>query len=246
MNVFSQSAVRNVINDLVIGVTQQHEINNIVEELTNYPMQEHILTPINLLVEEPAPYYFQENTHGIHLDHPIQYPKFSKKEYGHYERGVLTGDSFYKSPEEEFFWASSQTRKCSKCNEEKKLTEYRTNTSGSHGFDKNKIRLRRPECSDCTKKASKGKDEAVKLAKSLGISHKAPEGTKCELCSSTKDIVFDHDHNKNSFRGWLCDPCNRSMGVLGDDAQSLLKTVAYLAKDNTKAIDLIQQLKNIL
>ena len=182
----------------------------------------------------------------IMYEHPIKYPKFSTKECGHYERGVLTGDSKFNSPQDEFFWAYSQKRKCSKCNEEKRLTDYRTNTSGSHGFDKDKIRLRRPECGDCTRKASKGKDEAVKLAKSLGMSHKAPEGTKCELCNTTKNIVFDHDHEKNVFRGWLCDPCNRSMGVLGDDANSLLKTVAYLSKNNKQALVLIEQLKDIL
>lgn len=179
-------------------------------------------------------------------EHPIQYPKFSTRERGHYQRGVLTGDSKFTSPEEEYYWAYSQSRKCSKCRENKRLIEYRTNTSGSHGFDRDRIRLRRPECGDCTRSASKGKDQAVKLAKSLGMSHKAPVGTKCELCNSTKGIVFDHDHEKNVFRGWLCDPCNRSMGVLGDDAKSLLKTVAYLSKDNTKALDIIKQLECIL
>jgi hypothetical protein len=238
--------VRSVLNNLVGEVVQQQERNHIIKELTYYPMANHVLTPINDLVQEPAPYYFDKNTPDIDVDHPIKYPEFTEKEYGHYQRGVLTGDSFYKSPEEEFFWAFSQTKKCSKCHEEKKLTEYNTNTSGSHGFDKNKIRLRRPECKDCTKKASKGKGQAVKHAKSLGISHKAPKDTKCELCCSTKDIVFDHDHNKNSFRGWLCDPCNRSIGVLGDNPQSLLNCVAYLAKHNTEALNLIEKVKNTL
>ena len=182
----------------------------------------------------------------IMYDHPIQYPKFSKKKHAHYERGVLTGDSHFKTPSEEYHYAYSQTRKCSKCDQEKRLTDYRTNCSGSHGFDKDKIRLRRPECGDCTKKANIGKKEAIKLAKSLGISHKAPEGTKCELCNKTKNIVFDHDHEKNVFRGWLCDPCNRSMGVLGDNAKSLLKTVAYLSKGNIEALELIKKLECIL
>ena len=182
----------------------------------------------------------------IMYEHPIQYPKFSTRERGHYERGVLTGDTKFKSPEEEYYWAFTQKKKCSKCDEEKRLTEYNTNTSGSFGFDRDKIRLRRPECSVCTKKASKGKDAAVKAARSLGMSHKAPVGTKCELCNSTKGIVFDHDHEKNVFRGWLCDPCNRSMGVLGDNASSLLETVAYLSKNNKRALVLIEQLKDIL
>lgn len=179
-------------------------------------------------------------------EHPIKYPKFSTKEYGHYERGVLTGDSKFKSPEEEYYFAFTQKKNCSKCHEKKRLTEFNTNTSGSHGFGADRVRLRRPECSVCTKLASKGKDQAVKLAKSLGMSHKAPEGTRCELCNTTKKLVFDHDHEKNVFRGWLCDPCNRSMGVLGDDAKSLLKTVAYLSKGNTEALELIKKLKNIL
>ena len=182
----------------------------------------------------------------IMYDHPIQYPKFTTTEYGHYKRGVMTGDSHFKSPFEEYYYTYSKIRKCSKCHEEKRLTEYNTNCSGSHGFDKDKIRLRRPECRDCTKQAGQGKKEAVKLAKSLGISHKAPEGIKCELCNKTKNIVFDHDHEKNVFRGWLCDPCNRSMGVLGDNAKSLLKTVAYLSKGNNEVQEIINKLNEML
>jgi hypothetical protein len=181
-------------------------------------------------------------------EHPIQYPKFGKAEYEHYEKARLTGnDSYpYKTPEEWYHWAFTQKRKCSKCDQLKRLTEFNGNTSSSCGFGTDNIRLRRPECTICTKEAAKGKDQAVKLAKSLGMSHKAPEGTKCELCNTTKKLVFDHDHEKNIFRGWLCDPCNRSMGVLGDDANSLLKTVAYLSKGNTEALELIEKLKNIL
>lgn len=180
--------------------------------------------------------------------HPIQYPKFSKAEYEHYEKARLTGNDLYpyKTPHEWYYWAFTQKRKCSKCEIVKKLTEFNGNTSSSDGFGADRVRLRRPECSVCTKKASKSKDEAVKLARSLGMCHKAPVGTKCELCNSTKGIVFDHDHEKNVFRGWLCDPCNRSMGVLGDNAASLLDTVAYLSKNNKQALVLIEQLKDIL
>jgi hypothetical protein len=181
-------------------------------------------------------------------EHPIQYPKFSKAEYEHYEKARLTGnDSYpYKSPQEWYYWAFTQKRKCSKCDQVKRLTEFNGNTSSSIGFGSDHIRLRRPECTICTKEAARGKEQAVKLAKSLGMSKKAPEGTRCELCNTTKKLVFDHDHEKNVFRGWLCDPCNRSIGVLGDDATSLLRTVAYLSKGNIEALELIKKLECIL
>lgn len=179
---------------------------------------------------------------------PIEstYPKFSDKERTHYSRAVMAEACKFSTPEMEFDWAKTQTRPCSKCALDQDLNCFMFNTSGRDAFDRNGYRLRRPECRDCSKTASKGKSDAVKLAKTMGITHKAPEGTECELCKSTKGIVFDHDHEKNVFRGWLCDPCNRSMGVLGDDATSLLKTVAYLSKDNQAAQALILQLKELL
>jgi len=188
-----------------------------------------------ILIPEPA----------LLVPEPI-YPKFTDKERIHYTRAVMAEACKFSTPEMEFDWAKTQSRPCSKCAREQDLNCFMFNTSGRDAFDKNGYRLRRPECRDCTKTASKGKNDAVKLAKTMGISHKAPEGTECELCKSTKGIVFDHDHEKNVFRGWLCDPCNRSMGVLGDDAKSLLKTVAYLSKDNAAAQALIAQLKEVL
>jgi hypothetical protein len=172
--------------------------------------------------------------------------KITDNEREHYVKATRNNACKFPTPDAESIWAMEQMKDCSKCLIKKDLLSYMGNTSGRDAFDADGYRLRRPECRDCTKSAAVGKAEAVKVAKSLGIPHKAPEGTACELCKSTKKIVFDHDHEKNTFRGWLCDPCNRSMGVLGDKASSLLEAVAYLSKGNEEAQLLVNILKKIV
>ena len=128
----------------------------------------------------------------------------------------------------------NKEKKCPKCDIVKPLSSYLGNTSGKDPFDKDGYRLRRPECYKCTKKINEEKNEAKKLAEEIGISYKAPEGTKCAVCdclpSRGNKIVFDHDHVKKVFRGYCCNSCNRSMGVLGDNTRSLLKVIKYLNK----------------
>ena len=51
---------------------------------------------------------------------------------------------------------------------------------------------------------------------------------KCQICSSTKELCYDHDHDTMAFRGVLCRGCNRSIGQLGDSLESILKVVKYL------------------
>ena len=49
-------------------------------------------------------------------------------------------------------------------------------------------------------------------------------------------MVFDHCHEREIFRGYLCDPCNRSMGVLGDNIEGLLKCINYLNKTEKRTL----------
>ena len=163
-------------------------------------------------------------------------PKFSKNEYKHYSREHPT--RIYSTPEEEHVkYASLHSKKCSKCDGVKQLNHFNGNTAGRDGFDKDGYRLRRPECTMCTKKAAVGKNIARKIAKKSGINYKAPLGTACKICKTTKGtLVFDHCHTKEIFRGYLCDPCNRSLGVLGDDVPGLLKCLNYLLEKDTKKI----------
>lgn len=54
--------------------------------------------------------------------------------------------------------------------------------------------------------------------------------SSCEICGSTEELCYDHDHTTMEFRGVLCRGCNRSIGQLGDNLESILKVVDYLKK----------------
>ena len=161
---------------------------------------------------------------------PKSQPKFTEKERKQYSTHQYKAK--FKTPEEEFEYSLMQTRKCSKCEEIKNLTSYETNTSGADGFDKSGYRMRRPECKECGKKAQKGNADAIKFAKKNGIPYKAPQGTLCKICNKVgktgDQLVFDHCHKKNVFRGYLHNSCNRSLGVLGDDVDGILRALNYL------------------
>lgn len=173
--------------------------------------------------------------HGTFFS-PIK--KFSLKEYNHYSR--YADVTKFKTPEKEWEWALTQTRKCSKCEEEKCLVEYGTNCYGRDQFDKAGYRARRPECKVCYKKVLKSKSAAKKKAKELGIPYKAPPGTLCAICKKHgkkgNELVFDHCHEKDIFRGYIHNSCNRSVGSLGDDVEGLLRALNYLLETEPRKI----------
>jgi hypothetical protein len=55
----------------------------------------------------------------------------------------------------------------------------------------------------------------------------------CEVCGEFHlRIVFDHCHTKGHFRGWICDRCNKVLGLIKDSTELLMLLHQYLAKDN--------------
>jgi hypothetical protein len=142
----------------------------------------------------------------------------------------------FSSAEEEENYAKTVQKKCKKCGKTKYLNEFNGNTSGTDPFDKQGYRLRRPECKDCTKEATAGKALAKKIAKEEDIPYKAPPGSKCPICDKEETLVFDHCHIRKKFRGYLCNSCNRSLGVHGDSVERLLKTLNYLNVSEKKTI----------
>jgi hypothetical protein len=136
----------------------------------------------------------------------------TSNEENHYIK--YSGVPKFKSAQEEFEWAETQTKCCNKCKEEKPLTCFGFSTSGRFPFNKNGIRYRRGDCLDCRTKLNNGKRRAEEIAERAGMSIKPTENDKCEFCGSHEKLVFDHDHKKETFRGWLCDPCNRAYGTL--------------------------------
>lgn len=64
----------------------------------------------------------------------------------------------------------------------------------------------------------------------------------CELCvENNGGIVFDHCHRTDAFRGWLCDRCNKVLGLVKDD-HTLLRTMAeYLEMASVKVDEQTQE-----
>lgn len=57
----------------------------------------------------------------------------------------------------------------------------------------------------------------------------ASKPDKCDICRDAADrICYDHDHGSGLHRGWLCDRCNRGIGLLRDDPAVLQRAIEYL------------------
>ena len=159
-------------------------------------------------------------------------PKFTQKEYEKYSR--QNDKAHFSSPEDEYIDGFGKYKVCDMCNENKRLTDFNGNTSSRDAFDKKGYRLKRSECRICTRRVSIGKAQAKKNATKEGIPYKAPDGTKCAICNKIQTeenkLVFDHCHKTEKFRGYCCNSCNRSLGVLGDNVEGLVNAINYLLK----------------
>jgi hypothetical protein len=60
-----------------------------------------------------------------------------------------------------------------------------------------------------------------------------PRPKTCDVCNEFYlRIVFDHCHVGGHFRGWICDRCNRVLGLVEDSAAVLEGLAKYLRKSN--------------
>ena len=67
----------------------------------------------------------------------------------------------------------------------------------------------------------------------------------CECCGKPPDgkyftggkreLNYDHCHETNEFRGWLCWSCNTAIGKLGDNVTGVQKALDYLIKTSGNA-----------
>jgi len=61
-----------------------------------------------------------------------------------------------------------------------------------------------------------------------------PRADICELCGAAGKTVFDHCHAQGHFRGWICDRCNKVLGLIYDDTELLEKMKLYLENNDGK------------
>ena len=78
-------------------------------------------------------------------------------------------------------------------------------------------------CRECEKLIAESTAKAKKDA--------PPQPSCCDMCGKYGVKLFlDHCHKTDRFRGWLCNNCNRGLGFLGDDIESLEVARRYLIK----------------
>lgn len=58
-----------------------------------------------------------------------------------------------------------------------------------------------------------------------------PKPDTCDCCGRfAKQMVLDHQHDPERFRGWLCHNCNLAIGHLGDTLEGVMRAADYLRR----------------
>lgn len=134
-------------------------------------------------------------------------------------------------------------KRCYKCGVDKSLDEFVANRNREDGLqawckecmrlyrqkynleNRDELRLNNKQWRD----ANPDKVRASNLRVKYGIK---PEDVsdRCQVCSSTKKICVDHDHITGKIRGYLCHACNRALGCVKDNPDTLIELARYLKK----------------
>ena len=96
-------------------------------------------------------------------------------------------------------------------------------------------------------KTQKGKDKSRErhLRKTYGVSlQEVLKAKQCEICFTSlisegmagNSVCVDHDHVTGDVRGFLCNNCNRGLGMFMDNKEYLESAIAYLNKFADKTI----------
>lgn len=94
-------------------------------------------------------------------------------------------------------------------------------------LDKEAAARRRRSDPEGQRRRSKAFGERL-LAKREAIAGR-PRPDACELCGELHGrVVWDHCHATGSFRGWLCDRCNKVLGLVYDSPGLLRDLARYL------------------
>lgn len=117
------------------------------------------------------------------------------------------------------------SKTCSKCSRELPLSSFSRASGGNY---------LRTECKRCSRELSSVR---TKLNKSIP---KPSADYQCPICNKkAEDVVghggksgsawvLDHNHETNSYRGWLCHKCNRGLGSFNDNTETLQRAIKYL------------------
>jgi hypothetical protein len=124
---------------------------------------------------------------------------------------------------------------CRTCGESKPLETFGRITKNKDG--------RGPDCRECYNAARREQNPSTQR-KRAAYMRKSRYGITeveyrallqatpaCPICLDSFDTAMpcvDHDHSSGRIRGLLCRPCNRAVGMLGDDPDRLRRAAVHV------------------
>ena len=88
---------------------------------------------------------------------------------------------------------------------------------------KNKLKVRETNLKILYKITLKDYDDMLKA-----------QDSKCLICGFDGPLVVDHCHKTNKIRGLLCSKCNKGIGLLKEDLNTILNAFEYIKKWKTE------------
>jgi hypothetical protein len=148
-----------------------------------------------------------------------------------------------------------ESKKCTKCLEDKPRTEFYKSHDGKHGPVLKSI------CKQCHAAQVRGwysqnSDQSNSNRRRLQLKQNydltpeeydamlAAQGGVCAICQKPERVKrqgkvmrmpVDHCHATGRVRALLCHSCNRAIGLLGDDVELLRAATEYLLRHKTEA-----------
>jgi len=132
--------------------------------------------------------------------------------------------------------ATAESKLCGRCGVVKALDNFYDNRRYKTG--------KASYCKEChsgyyrSRCPEKRRLEAVKykygLSEEAYYQLKLSAKNKCQTCGTPEGdtkptkLVVDHCHETGKVRGMICDKCNRALGLVGDNIQTLQNLITYL------------------
>lgn len=141
-----------------------------------------------------------------------------------------------------------EAKECRKCGTAKPLDEFWAG-NGPHGrqsyckpclTESNRINRRKARRRNPERAYMQAREYGLRQNYSMTLERfdemLAAQDGACAICGSTepgggrKHMAVDHDHATGQVRALLCNPCNRGIGLLGDDAARVRAAALYLER----------------
>ena len=135
---------------------------------------------------------------------------------------------------------TERLKKCSKCGDIKRLSEYYKNKRTKLGVYS--------YCKSCHKSITNTKENRKKISlyttkRNVGFSEEKydilykEQNGRCAICGINENelsarLCVDHCHVTGKIRGLLCNHCNLALGHFKDNVSSLKRALTYLEETN--------------